>query len=74
MTRYAVIYEQAGDGSWSVRAADMPVLTVGDTLEEAEQMIGEAIAFHLEEELRAGHEIPLGSHAGTVEVDLTPAR
>jgi predicted RNase H-like HicB family nuclease len=48
MTDYLVIYEQAGDGSWSASAADLPVFAVGDTREDAEQRIREAIAFHLD--------------------------
>jgi len=35
MTDYLVIYEQADDGSWSVRAVDLPVFAVGDTRDQA---------------------------------------
>ena len=69
MTRYDVIYEQADDGSWSVRAAELPVFTVGDTREEAEREIREAIAFYLDELSRSGGELPAPIEAvGTVEV------
>ncbi len=44
MTDYPVIYEQADDDSWSVRAVDLPVFSVGDTREEAAEAIREAIA------------------------------
>ncbi len=49
MTDFAVIYEQAEDGSWSVRAVDLPVYSVGDTREEAADSIREAIALYLEQ-------------------------
>lgn len=47
MTDFAVIYEQADDGSWSARAADLPVYAVGDTRQEAEDEVRSAIALHL---------------------------
>ncbi|MFI5009948.1 MAG: type II toxin-antitoxin system HicB family antitoxin [Solirubrobacterales bacterium] len=47
MTTHGVIYEEAADGSWSARAAELPVYAVGDTREEAEREVGEAIALYL---------------------------
>lgn len=71
MTTYAVIYELANDGSWHARAAEFPVFTCGDSREEAERLIREAIAFHLEEDLREGRELPPESaDVGTVDVDV----
>jgi len=71
VTRYAVIYELANDGSWHARAAEFPVFTCGDSREEAERLIREAIAFHLEEDLREGRELPPESaDVGTVDVDV----
>lgn len=64
MTEYAVIYEQADDGSWSVRAVDLPVFSVGDTREEAAESIREAIALHLE----AGDLPQSTSEVGTVTI------
>ena len=58
MTEYSVIYEQAGDGSWSARAADLPVYAVGDTREEAESEIRSALVFYLEELMAAGKPAP----------------
>lgn len=48
MADFAVIYEKADDGSWSVRAVDLPVYSVGDTREQATAAIREAIALYLE--------------------------
>ena len=64
MTEYPVIYEQADDGSWSVRAVDLPVFSVGDTREEAAESIREAIALYLE----AGDAPTSRSEVGTVSV------
>jgi len=61
MIDYPVIYEKADDGSWSVRAVDLPVFSVADTRDEAAEAIREAIALHLE-----GGEIPSSfSEVGT---------
>jgi predicted RNase H-like HicB family nuclease len=58
MTDYVVIYEQASDGSWSVSAADLPVFAVGDTREEAESQIRDAIVFYLEYMRDTGRPVP----------------
>ncbi len=42
MAEHAVIYEQAGDGSWSVCAVDLPVYYRG-TREVAEESLREEI-------------------------------
>ena len=64
MTDYPVIYEQGPDGSWSVRAVDLPVFSVGDTREQAEEAIRDAIALHLEN----GNAPSSQSEVGTVSV------
>jgi predicted RNase H-like HicB family nuclease len=58
MTEFVVIYEQATDGSWSARAADLPVYAVGDTREEAERQVREAIAVHLDALRGRGEPVP----------------
>lgn len=69
MTTYAVIYEPASDGSWSARAADLPVYAVGDTREEAEREVRSAIAFYLDYLAEKGEAVPPGvSVVGTVAV------
>jgi predicted RNase H-like HicB family nuclease len=49
MIPYRVIYEMASDGSWSASAADLPVFSAGETREEAEQEIRQAIRIYLNE-------------------------
>lgn len=69
MTDYAVIYEQANDGSWSARAVDLPVFTVGDSPEEAEREIRSAIALYLDVLREDGEVAPAPrSVAGSVSV------
>jgi predicted RNase H-like HicB family nuclease len=69
MTDYAVIYEPAVDGSWSARAADLPVYAVGDTRADAEREIRDAITVHLDELSESGKPVPLAHSAvGTVTV------
>jgi predicted RNase H-like HicB family nuclease len=48
LTEHTIIYEQAGDGSWSARPAELPVYAAGDTREEAERHVREGIAVHLD--------------------------
>lgn len=56
--RYAVVIEKA-EGNYSAYVPDLPgCVAVGDTLEEIEEMIREAIAFHLEGMQLNGESIP----------------
>ena len=69
MTDYGVIFEQAGDGSWSASAVDLPVFAVGDSIEEAEREIRSAIAFHIEVLTEHGEPVPEpATSVGTVTV------
>ncbi len=48
MVRYAVVIEK-GEGNYSAYVPDLPgCVAVGDTIEETQREIQEAIAFHLE--------------------------
>jgi predicted RNase H-like HicB family nuclease len=58
MTEFVVLYEQAADGSWSARAAELPVYAVGDTREEAEREVRDAIALHIDELRKRGEPVP----------------
>jgi len=67
---YTVIFEK-GPTSWGAYVPDLPgVISVGDSRDEVQQLIQEAIEFHLEGMREQGLSIPLpSSFAGAVEVD-----
>jgi predicted RNase H-like HicB family nuclease len=69
---YTVIYEK-GSSSWGVYVPDLPgVISVGDSRDEVERLIQEAIAFHVEGMREEGLAIPApSSFAGLVEIDST---
>ncbi len=69
---YTVIYEK-GATSWGAYVPDLPgVITVGNSREEVERLIRQAVEFHLEGMRDEGIEIPApSSFAG--EVDVHPA-
>jgi predicted RNase H-like HicB family nuclease len=59
MLEYTVIYERGEDGGWGAYAPDLPGLgIVGDTLEEAEQLIREGIAIHIAGLKEFGYPVP----------------
>ncbi len=59
--RYAIVIEKA-EGNYSAYAPDLPgCVTTGATLEETEQNMREAIAFHLEGLREDGLPIPAPS-------------
>ena len=67
---YTVIYEK-GPTSWGAYVPDLPgVITVGESREEVEALIAEAIEFHLEGLRQEGIPIPLPtSFAGAIDID-----
>ena len=67
---YTVIYEK-GPNSWGAYVPDLPcVITLGDSRDDVERLIQEAIEFHLEGMREEGLAIPPpSSFAGVVEVD-----
>ncbi len=67
---YTVIFEK-GPNSWGAYVPDLPgVISVGDSRDEVQQLIQEAIEFHLEGMREQGLSIPMpSSFAGAVEVD-----
>jgi predicted RNase H-like HicB family nuclease len=66
---YTFICEK-GPTSWGAYVPDLPgVISVGDSREEVERLIQEAIAFHVEGMREEGIAIPSpSSFAGVVEV------
>jgi len=68
--RYAVVFEK-GPTALGAYVPDLPgVISVGDSREEVERLIQEAIEFHLEGLREEGLTIPPpSSFAGVVEID-----
>lgn len=67
--RYTVIYEQ-GPNSWGAYVPDLPgVIAIGETREDAERLIVEAIEFHIAGLREEGLTVPApSSFAGTADV------
>ncbi len=67
--KYIVVYEPTASG-WSAYLPDLPgCVAAGESKQETESLIREAILFHLEGLRETGEEIPRpGAYAETVEV------
>lgn len=64
---YLVLIEKANDGSYSAYIPDLPgCVACGDTREEAQQLIQEAIAHHIESMRAHNQPIPPASTTATV--------
>ena len=73
MSEYLVIIEREGD-SWGAYCPDLPGVGVaGDSREEVEGLIREAIALHLEGLRKAGDPIPTPAAVGTTLVEIPAA-
>ena len=70
MSQYAVVIEGDGSTNDSAYPPDLPgVVATGDTLEECEAEMREAIAFHIEALRLAGEPVPPAtSHVAIVTV------
>jgi predicted RNase H-like HicB family nuclease len=68
--KYAVLYDQAADGSWGAVIPDLPGCTsAGDTLAHTRENVKEAIDLWIEVERERGHCIPPAA-TFTESVDL----
>jgi predicted RNase H-like HicB family nuclease len=67
--RYTVIYKQ-GDSNWGAYVPDLPgVIAAGDSREEVESLILEAVEFHIEGLRAEGLAVPPPtSWAGTLDI------
>jgi predicted RNase H-like HicB family nuclease len=73
MSEYLVVIEREGD-SWGAYCPDLPgVGVVGDSREEVEQLIREAISFHLEGLRAAGEPVPEPTAVGATRVQVPAA-
>jgi len=73
LVKYTVVLEyDSGDNDWGAYVPDLPgCVAVGDTREDVEQLIREAIVLHLESMLSQGEQIPPPG-AWTTEVEINP--
>ncbi len=71
MKQYAVIYEK-GVTNWGAIVPDLPgCVSIGDTLEEVQENVKEAIALYLEVLLERGETIPQPqTQIGFVEITV----
>ena len=59
MMRYAIVIEKAPDSNYSAYVPDLPgCITTGQTIEEVERLMQEAIEFHIEGLREDGLPIP----------------
>jgi predicted RNase H-like HicB family nuclease len=73
MSEYLVVIEREGE-SWGAYCPDLPgVGVVGDSREEVEQLIREAISLHLDALREAGDPIPEPTAVGTTRVQIPAA-
>ena len=75
--RYTVVFEPAEKGGYVVTVPALPgLVTEGDSLEEAREMVKDAIRGYLESLRKHGEEIPLEQGEPVTErvlVSLSPA-
>ncbi|MDJ0661414.1 MAG: type II toxin-antitoxin system HicB family antitoxin [Crocosphaera sp.] len=71
MKKYAVIYEKS-ETNWGAIVPDLPgCVSIGDTLEEVQENVKEAIALYLEVLAERGEEIPEPlTQVGLVEITV----
>jgi predicted RNase H-like HicB family nuclease len=70
---YLIVIERADDGGYGAWAPDLPgCVALGDTIEDAEHQMREAIAFHLEGLREQGEPVPPPTAVAAVML-TTPA-
>jgi len=70
---YLIVIERADDGGYGAWAPDLPgCVALGDTIEDAERQMREAIAFHLEGLREQGEPVPEPTAVAAVML-TTPA-
>lgn len=71
--QYVIVIEPAPDGGWGAYAPDLPgVVSLGDTPEESETEMRQALAFHLEGMREDRAAIPAPA-ARAIKVDVPAA-
>ncbi len=68
MTEYVVVIEQDGD-AWGAYVPDLPgCVAAGDSRQEVEQLIAEAVPLHIASLREHGETVPAPTAAGTTTV------
>jgi predicted RNase H-like HicB family nuclease len=71
MATYVIVIERARDGGYGAYAPDLPgCVALGDTIEECEREMGEAIAFHIEGLRRYDEPVPKPSAVAAALVEI----
>ena len=71
---YLIVIERADDGGYGAWAPDLPgCVALGDTIEDAERQMREAIAFQLEGLRDQGEPIPAPSAVAAVMLTIPAA-
>jgi predicted RNase H-like HicB family nuclease len=71
---YLIVIERAEDGGYGAWAPDLPgCVALGDTIEDAEHQMREAIAFHLEGLRDQGEPVPAPTAAAAVMMTIPAA-
>jgi predicted RNase H-like HicB family nuclease len=72
--RYLIVIERADDGGFGAWAPDLPgCVALGDSIEEAERQMGEAIALHLEGLREQGEPVPAPTAVAAAMVTVPAA-
>jgi len=73
MNEYLVVIEHEGE-SWGAYCPDLAgVGVVGDSRDEVERLIREAVSFHLDGLRAAGETVPLPTAVGTTLIEVPAA-
>ena len=71
---YLIVIERAEDGGYGAWAPDLPgCVALGDTIEDAEHQMREAIAFHLEGLRDQGEPVPAPTAVAAVMMTIPAA-
>lgn len=74
MSEYLVVIEHEGN-SWGAYVPDLPgVGVVGDTRDEVERLIHEAVVLHLDALRAAGEPVPEPAAVGSTRIEVPAAR
>jgi predicted RNase H-like HicB family nuclease len=72
--RYLIVIERADDGGFGAWAPDLPgCVALGDTIEDAEREMREAIAFHLKGLREQGERVPSPTAVAAVMMTVPAA-